>query len=201
MNQKIIDIAIQEFLNFGFKSVTIDDIALKMSVSKKTIYAHFPKKESLVEICVMEHFNKIVDKILNISKHSKDPIIELYQIKKEALNHLSNEKNSPAYQLQKYYKPIYDKLKNKEFLVLSGMFSKSLKKGIESGLFRGDLDIDFVIRIFFNGIRGIQNLDLFPIENYKIDKLLINFSEYHLRAICSESGIEKLNNYKRELNI
>ena len=33
--------------NYGFKSVTVDDIALKMGVSKKTIYAHFPKKGQL----------------------------------------------------------------------------------------------------------------------------------------------------------
>ncbi len=201
MKEKIVHQAIALFLQYGFKSVTIDDIAIKMSVSKKTIYAHFTKKEALVEFCVMQHFDVVIDKILSISKHSKDPIIELYQIKKEALNHLSNEKNSPAYQLQKYYASIYEKLKEKEFLVLGNMFSKSIQKGIETGLFRSDLDIDFVTRIFFNGIRGIQNVELFPIEEYKIDKLLINFSEYHLRAICTQVGIEKLSNYKKELNI
>ncbi|MAR99359.1 MAG: TetR family transcriptional regulator, partial [Flavobacteriales bacterium] len=82
MKRKIIDIAIIEFSNYGFKSVTVDDIALKMGVSKKTIYAHFPKKETLVETSVMKHFEIVIEKILFISKHSKDPIIELYQMNK-----------------------------------------------------------------------------------------------------------------------
>ena len=201
MKEAIINEAIPLFLQYGFKSVTVDDIALKMSVSKKTIYANFPKKEQLVETSAMRHFNFVMDKILSIAKHSKDPIIELYLIKKEALNHLSNEKNSPVYQLQKYYKAIYQKLKAKEFEVLGSFFSESIKKGIETGLFRPEVDINFVTRIFFNGIRGIQDIELFPIEEFKIDQLLINFSEYHLRAICTPDGIQKLNNYKKELTL
>ena len=201
MKETIINEAIPLFLQYGFKSVTVDDIALKMSVSKKTIYTHFPKKEQLVETSAMRHFNFVMDKILSIAKHSKDPIIELYLIKKEALNHLSNEKNSPVYQLQKYYKAIYQKLKAKEFEVLGSFFSESIKKGIETGLFRPEVDINFVTRIFFNGIRGIQDIELFPIEEFKIDQLLINFSEYHLRAICTPDGIQKLNNYKKELTL
>ena len=62
-----------------------------MSISKKTIYSYFQTKEELVETSVMRHFNEITNKIILISKYSKDPIIELYQIKKEALKHLSNE--------------------------------------------------------------------------------------------------------------
>jgi AcrR family transcriptional regulator len=201
MKEVIINEAIPLFLQYGFKSVTVDDIALKMSVSKKTIYAHFPKKEQLVETSVMQHFEVVMGKILTIAKHSKDPIIELYLIKKEALNHLSNEKNSPVYQLQKYYKTIYHKLKEREFEVLGSLFSESIKKGIETGLFRPEIDIDFVTRIFFNGIRGIRDITLFPISEYKIDQLLLHFSEYHLRAICSPKGIEKLNKYKKELNL
>lgn len=201
MKEAIINEAIPLFLQYGFKSVTVDDIALKMSVSKKTIYTYFPKKEQLVETTAMRHFNFVMDKILSIAKHSKDPIIELYLIKKEALNHLSNEKNSPVYQLQKYYKAIYQKLKAKEFEVLGSFFSESIKKGVETGLFRPEVDINFVTRIFFNGIRGIQDIELFPIEEFKIDQLLINFSEYHLRAICTPEGIQKLNNYKKELTL
>tara|TARA_A200000159_G_scaffold162384_1_gene186216 strand:+ start:383 stop:988 length:606 start_codon:yes stop_codon:yes gene_type:complete len=201
MKQNIINEAIPLFIQFGFKSVTIDDIAIKMGVSKKTIYTHFPKKVTLVETSVFMHFNNVFEKILNISKHSKDPIIGLYQIKKEALKHLSNEKNSPVYQLQKYYSSIYNKLQQMEFNTLGGMFSESLKKGIEMGLFRSEININFVTRIFFNGIRGINDVQLFPIEEYRIDQLLINFSEYHLRAICTPAGVEKLNIYKKELDI
>jgi TetR/AcrR family transcriptional regulator, cholesterol catabolism regulator len=201
MKKKIVGQSIQLFLQYGYKSVTMDDIAKHMGVSKKTIYVHFPKKDGLVEQSAVNHLDGIIERINVISKQSKDPIIELYQIKKEILNHLSSEKNSPQYQLQKYYPSLYSKLKEKEFSALSGLFSNSILEGIQTGIFRKDIDIDFVVRIFFNGISGITNIKLFPIEIYKIEDLLLNFSEYHLRALCTHKGIIKLENYKKEMDL
>tara|TARA_B110000238_G_scaffold198647_1_gene243755 strand:+ start:188 stop:793 length:606 start_codon:yes stop_codon:yes gene_type:complete len=201
MKKEIVSQSIQLFLQYGFKSITMDDIAKHMGVSKKTIYVHFPTKDELVEQSVLNHFDEIIKNINVISKQSKDPIIELYQIKKEALSHLSGEKNSPQYQLQKHYPSLYSKIRKKEFNALSGLFSNSINKGIETGLFRNDINVDFVVRIFFNGIRGIKDIHLFPIETYKIEDLLLNFSEYHLRAICTIEGIKKLEFYKKEINL
>lgn len=201
MREEIVKESITLFLKYGFKSVTMDEIAQHMRISKKTIYNHFPNKEQLVEESAIAHFEFIIDRIKTISNQAKDPIIELYQLKKEATQHLSNEKNSPQYQLQKFYPKIYVGLKKREFRELGKFFSNSIRKGINTGLFRPDLDVDFVTRIFFNGIRGISDIELFPIENYKIDHLMIVFSEYHLRAISTSVGIEKLEKYKQELNL
>ena len=200
MKEEIVKEAIRLFLQYGFKSVTMDEIAQQMRISKKTIYTHFETKETLVEAAVLAYQSHIMARIKTISKQAKDPIIELYQLKKEALNHLSNEDNSPQYQLQKFYPSIYYKVRAQEFEILGSSFSNSLKKGIEMGLFRAEVDIDFVSRIYFNGIQGVTNIELFPLAQYKIDELLVLFSEYHLRAICTPLGIEKLEKYKKEFN-
>jgi AcrR family transcriptional regulator len=179
----------------------MDEIAQHIRISKKTIYAHFSNKESLVEEAALSRFNYVMKSFHTISKQAKDPIIELYQLKKEALNHISSEQNSPQYQLQKYYPALYAKIKKKEFEILSGSFSNSLRKGIETGLFRSNINVDFITRIYFNGIKGVTDINLFPLEHYKIDELLLNFSEYHLRAICTALGIEKLETYKNDLSL
>ena len=201
LKEEIIKQAIGLFLHYGFKSVTMDEIAQHMRISKKTIYAHFSNKESLVEEAALSRFNYILDCFKTISKQAKDPIIEIYQLKKEALKHISSEQNSPQYQLQKYYPSLYSKMKEKEFEILNVSFANSLKKGIETGLFRSNINVGFVTRIYFNGIRGVTDINLFPLEKFKIDQLLIDFSEYHLRAICTPQGIEKLETYKNEINL
>ena len=117
------------------------------------------------------------------------------------MEHLKDEKSSPQYQLQKYYPSLYAKVKFKEFEILNDSFSNSLIKGIETGLFISDIKVDFITRLYFNGIKGVTDIELFPIDRYKIDQLLIDFSEYHLRAICTPLGLEKLKNYKKELNL
>lgn len=200
MEEEIIEQAIRLFLQYGFKSITMDEIAQQMRISKKTIYTYFSTKEDLVEKASLIHHSRIMERLQTIAKQAKDPIIELYQLKKEALNHLSNEQNSPQYQLQKYYPSIYDKIKTRDFEILSGSFSNGIKKGIETGLFRKEINIDFITRIYFNGMRGVTDINLFPLDKYKIDQLLVDFSEYHLRAICTPLGIEKLVQYKKEYN-
>ena len=103
-------------------------------------------------------------------------------------------------ELQKYYPSIYDKIKSRDFEILSGSFSNGIQKGIETGLFRKEINIDFITRIYFNGMGGVTDINLFPLDKYKIDQLLVDFSEYHLRAICTPLGIEKLVQYKKEYN-
>ena len=62
MKKKIVDQSIQLFLQYGYKSVTMDDIAKHMGVSKKTIYVHFPTKDKLVEQSAVNHLDGIIKK-------------------------------------------------------------------------------------------------------------------------------------------
>ena len=106
------------FLNLGFKSVTMDDIARTSGVSKKTIYAHFSNKTDLVEAVTSYLFDTVCCGIDLIHEQQQNPIIELFEIKKFVMQHLKDEKSSPQYQLQKYYPKIFVELKQKQFEVM-----------------------------------------------------------------------------------
>lgn len=201
MEKEIVDNATGLFLQLGFKSVTMDDISKSMGISKKTLYEYFQNKEALVKYCAETRLIEVSHHIIKIIEASENPILELYQIKKEALKHLSNEKTSPQYQLQKFYPCIYTELKNKEFQIMGGIFKDSLQKGIAMGLFRPNINLDFITRIYFNGLRGIRNIQLFPLELYKIEDLINSFFEYHLRAISTPKGLELLETIKAKINI
>ena len=71
----------------------------------------------------------------------------------------------------------------------------SLKNGIKLGLFRKDIQIDFISRLYFKGMIGIRDLDTFPTKLYNPAKLKIDFIEYHLRAIVTEKGLKQLNHF------
>ena len=62
-------------------------------------------------------------------------------------------------------------------------------------MFRHDIKIDFISRLYFKGMIGIRDLDTFPSEMYDPVKLKIDFIEYHLRAIVTEKGLKKLNQF------
>ena len=193
MKEKILQKATDMFLNFGFKSVTMDDLANEMGISKKTIYIHYQNKTELVEESTSYLFDTISKGIDHICSLDKNPIKELYEIKKFAMLHLKDEKSSPQYQLQKYYPKIHESIKQRQFEVMRECVLDNVKRGVSLGIYRENLNIDFVSRIYFSGVTSIKDHRLFPIETFPVTELMDNYLEYHLRGIVTPKGRKILN--------
>ncbi len=198
MKKKIILKAINLFFSLGFKSVTMDDLAQSMSISKKTIYQFFKNKNQLISSCTESIQKQLVETFKEIRKNADNPIVELFEIKKEAMKILGNTETAPQFQLQKFYPEIYEEIKNREFNLFKDNFQESLKRGIKSEYFRKEINIDFVTRIYLNGMRGVRDINLFPLNEFKVDEVIEDFIEYHLRAISTKKGLSLLNKiYKK----
>ncbi|MCJ7757064.1 MAG: TetR/AcrR family transcriptional regulator [Gillisia sp.] len=195
MREKILAKAVELFLNFGFKSLTMDDIATEMGISKKTIYAHFSTKTKLVESAALHIFDNISTGINCIKAKKLNVIEETFEIKDFAMKHLNNEHSFPQYQLNKYYPKIAVILKNKQFEVMQGCVVDNLNKGIDTEIYRKNIPVSFISRIYFIGITGIKDNDLFPTEEFSTAELMENYLEYHLRAIVTEQGLKILNQF------
>ena len=193
MKETIIQKAADMFITFGFKSVTMDDIANEMGISKKTIYTHFKNKTELVSEVTQLLFNKISCGIDHIRESDKNPIEELYEIKKFMMLQLKDEKSSPQYQLQKYYPQIAESVKEQQHEVMKDCTVENLKRGKEMGLYRENIHIGFVSRIYYVGVMGIKDDSLFPVEKFPKAFLLSEYLEYHLRGIVTKEGLKTLN--------
>jgi len=183
------------FLTIGFKSVTMDHIANAMGISKKTIYNFFENKTSLVKSVANYMFTSITRGVTEIKKNSEDPISELYDINLFLIKYLKKESTSPLYQLEKYYPLIHKSINKMQFDFIIKSTRESLENGIKLGLFRHDIKIDFISRLYFKGMIGIRDLDTFPSKTYDPVNLKIDFIEYHLRAIVTPKGLKKLNQF------
>lgn len=183
------------FLTLGVKSVTMDEIAAELGISKKTIYAHFPTKTKLIDATANHLFTTISTGIQNIKQENKDPIEELFAIKNFACMHLKDEKSSPQHQLQKYYPRIYYNIREKQRKVMQELTRQNLEKGIEKGIYRSGLPVEFISRIYFIGMLGIKDEDHFPEPEFSLNQLTEMHLEYHLRAIVTPKGLKKLETY------
>ncbi|QTD38756.1 TetR/AcrR family transcriptional regulator [Polaribacter batillariae] len=197
MRNKILEKSNDLFLNLGFKSVTMDEIASNLGVSKKTIYKYFKNKTALVTAVTEYMFAIICNGINDICKKNLNPIEEIFSIKRMVMKHLKDEKSSPQYQLQKYYPKIYASLKQKQFQVMQETIKDNLKRGVELDLFRKEINIDFISRIYFYGINGIKDQEVFPITYFSMNELTNHYLEYHIRGIATEKGVQEL---KKQLN-
>ena len=192
MKSIIIEKATTLFLQLGFKSVTMDDLAVSLGISKKTLYIHFENKHQLVKEVTYSIFEKVTKDIIKIKKGASNPIEEFHCVKIEAMKYLGNEKTSPNYQLQKFFPKIYEDFKTKEYQYLGKLVKSSLQNGIDLGLFQNDIDVEFVSRLYLNGILGIRDIEIFPIEQFKIEDLFEKYLDYHLRAIVTPKGLKSL---------
>ncbi|HAV53426.1 TetR/AcrR family transcriptional regulator [Aequorivita vladivostokensis] len=198
MREKIIQKATSLFLKLGFKSVTMDDIANEMAISKKTIYTHFKNKTALVKACTCNVLHNITTGIDEICSQEQNPIEELYAIKKFVMETVETEQTSPQYQLQKYYPEISEGLKESHFEKMMECTRKNLKRGIDQGLYRSNLNIDFIARLYFLGIHGIKDQNLFPVEKFSTQFLTEEYLEYHIRGIVTSEGFLTLKKFIKE---
>lgn len=190
---EILQKSTEMFLDLGFKSVTMDDISSEMGMSKKTLYSYFKNKEELITEVTLAISNTICGGIDHICSTSTNPIEELYDIKKMVLKSLKGDKTSPIHQLQRYYPRVHQKVTAIQFEYMKECVNKNLELGIEQGLYRDNLDKDFVSRIYYVGIQGIKDLHLFPSTQFPVQKLHDHYLEYHLRGIVTPAGRKILN--------
>ena len=198
MKELILNKATDLFLNFGFKSVTMDQIANEIGISKKTIYNFFENKKHLVNVVTNGMFASITSGIKQIKKESLDPISELFDIKLFLIKILKGERTTPLYQLRKFYPETHKEITQKQFDLMTKSAIESLKSGVKLGLFRKDINIDLISRLYFNGMIGIKDQDIFPAEKYEPTFLMLKYIEYHLRAIVTEKGLKKLNSFLKK---
>ena len=198
MRDKILEKAGEMFLNLGFKSVTMDDIASEMAISKKTLYKYFSNKASLVKESTFLIQESAASAIEILKSNNYNAIEEEFAIKAIFKEILKNAKDSPMFQLRKYYPEIADELKNKEQCIFNDCNADNLKKGIEQGLYRSDIDIALIGQFYFTLIFGVFETDMFGTDTQKLVETEYKVLEYHIRAIATEKGLEEL---EKQLNI
>ncbi|HHC78313.1 MAG TPA: TetR/AcrR family transcriptional regulator [Flavobacteriia bacterium] len=192
MKEKILHTANELFLNYGFKSITMDEIARHLSISKKTIYTFYKTKTELVEACVYAMFDQISSGIDTICALKKNPIEELFDIKEFVVENLKGEKSSPQYQLKKYYPSLFYTLQKKQFDLMQDCVLENLERGIETGYFRKEINIDFISRIYFVGVISVKDIELFPMAEKNMKTLMNHYLNYHIRAVATAKGVKKL---------
>jgi len=192
LKTKIIVNASDLFLTKGFKSVTMDDLASNMAMSKKTIYTYFKTKNDLVKKVSNYLSDIIINEVESIGQHNYNPIEELYVISDFVQKNLKKENSSPIYQLQKYYPKIHSELIKKQFEVSYSCILRNLTTGIDAGLYRRDLNIEFISRLYFNSTVTLKDHEKFPSEDFPTSKTVNEYLDYHFNGITTNKGLKIL---------
>ncbi|MCU0421809.1 MAG: TetR/AcrR family transcriptional regulator [Bacteroidia bacterium] len=181
------------FMRYGFKSITMDDVSRELGISKKTLYQFFADKNDLVNQCVDHHLDSMQNICNHIMNNKENDAIDMMILIADSMKDIMRQMNpSSMFDLKKYFKPAWDKLEEERKGFIRNSVKQNLELGIKKGIYRKDLDIDVISRIYSFLIGYIINPDYYDTAEMDMRSLQVEIIKYHLRSICSPKGYELL---------
>lgn len=192
MKEEIVKRALNDFMQYGFKTFTMDDLASKMGISKKTLYEHFPSKNDLVE-AVLDYALDMSCKDVEAFVQGDGSVIEnVYRNQKKVKEIFNINSDRPIWELQKYYSKTYERMEI-EFAKSDARFiDKLLEKGWKEGLFREDINVNFY-KTFYSSVQRLRSVaNTFPVREFPFWDTIYTLMEYFFRILVNEKGMKEL---------
>jgi TetR/AcrR family transcriptional regulator, cholesterol catabolism regulator len=200
LKTKIIETAEKLFLTYGFRSITMDEVAKELGISKKTIYQFFTDKNELVEVVTVRYMEEKRKKISEIMTVAKDSIDELMMVSEQMIQNFSSINPVAMLDLQKYHANAWKAfLKFKQDFFLT-MIKESLEKGIANGFFRAEINPTILSRMRFEQIQLAFNQEIYPAQEFNFIQLQQHLMEHFVHGILSEKGRQLYQRYLSKSN-
>lgn len=184
------------FLTAGIKSVTMDDIAKHLGMSKKTIYQFFKDKNELVIGLVKKKLQQDEDQMCAIMLKSENVMEEMINMMKCSQEIFSRINPIVIHDLQKYHPVAWKHFQTFKANVIVHTLEELLTKGIKQGYIRPDIDVKIMARMRVNQVEMGFNSNIFPIAEFSTWKVQYQLLEHFNFGICTLKGYKLLNEFK-----
>ena len=195
--EKILFAAYELFFRYGIKSVTMDDIAKHLSISKKTIYLSFQDKDEVVHTLMEQVLLKDQADFITIAKNTSNVVEEVFVMMKKMNGILNTINPNIFYDLKKYHPQTWSLFHKIRMEFVVNCVVVSLEKGKKDGLVRLDINSNILAKLRGEEIEMGFNPAVFPIDKFKILDVQIAFVEHFLYGICTLKGHKLINKYKK----
>ena len=195
--EKILKTSLELFFKYGIKRVTMDEIAKELGMSKKTIYQYYKEKDDLVDALCSGELQRNQSLCNDIAHKAKDPIHEVALISEnmtEMFKHIN-----PVFflDLQKFHPIAFERFRKfKEEFAYKNILA-NLKKGKETGIYRADINDEFVSRYRLAQIDMLMFGNYYSFERISFTKSHEMLLDMFVYGICTVKGHKLINNYKK----
>jgi len=194
--QRILQAAFELFFRYGIKSVTMDDIARHLSISKKTIYQFFRDKDEIVHTLMEQHIRRDEQEFCDIADKAANVVEEVFSIMRKMSQMFGQINPNIFYDLQKYHPRSWELFHRfREDCILRNV-EQTLEKGKAAGLIRGDINVKILARLRVEEIEMGFNPKIFPPDRHKLLEVQLTLTEHFLYGVCTLKGHKLVNKYK-----
>jgi TetR/AcrR family transcriptional regulator, cholesterol catabolism regulator len=199
LRNRITKEATHQFFQYGIRNVTMEDIAVSLGISKRTIYETFKDKKELIQTC-LEHLSEeqdgLTQTILEGSGNVVEAIFAFMQLKIKAIDSIH-----PAFlkDLKKYYPWIFNRLHSAHTEKGHDLSRRFLETGIQEGIFRKEINVAIIVKLFFAQMNLIAGENLFSRNEYDLKDILKNMVINYMRGISTKRGIDLIDDMTNKL--
>ncbi|MBL0342334.1 MAG: TetR/AcrR family transcriptional regulator [Bacteroidetes bacterium] len=194
---RIIESATELFYRFGIKSITMDDVAKHLAMSKKTLYHHFRDKNEMVMKCCHQDLMNRDCVFKEIADSAIDPIHEMMNMMKHLESIFTKINPNLFYDLQKYYPEVWKMFRQFKETNMLKMIEANFLKGIELKLYRKDINIHIMARLRIEEVEMGFNPELFPPDKFNFAKVQVALLDHFMHGITTIKGHKLINKYKQ----
>lgn len=196
--ERIVGKAYELFMRYGIRSVSMDEIANQLGMSKKTIYQFYADKDELVE--------DAIEIVLNINRNdckmqqanSLNAIHEVFLSIDTVKQILSKMNPAVIFDLEKYHTGAFNKYNDHKNKFLFDVILTNINRGKQEGLYRKEINTNLIARFRLASMFLIFNPEIFPGEQFNLPQLIAETTDNFLYGIASEEGRLMIEHYKQQ---
>jgi len=186
------------FRRYGIRSVTMDEIATQLGMSKKTIYQYYTDKDQLVDAVAVDEIQFSQECCMRDTVASENAIDEIFKVMEFVEVMFRNMNPSMLHDLEKYHPGGYRKFLEHKNKFLYEMVKKNIERGIKEELYRPEIDIEIMARFRLESMMLAFNSELFPTSKFNFVKLQQEILEHFLYGLATLKGYKLILKYKQQ---
>jgi AcrR family transcriptional regulator len=195
---RILEKATALFMQYGIRSITMDEIAAQLGISKKTIYQFFTDKDAMVEAVVNEEMKRNEDDCRTFSDSAEDAVHENF-LAMDSIQEMMKAMNPQImYDLEKHHPAAFKRLKQFKYQYLYTLIKANLERGLMEDVYRKNMNLDLVIRHRIESSFMPFNQEAFPSGRYPMNQTCRELVILYLHSISNEKGKKLIDKYLNE---
>ena len=199
--ERILEKAHELFMRYGVRSVSMDDIAAQLGMSKKTLYQYYTDKEELVDAVLSEVLDKNRLECLDKRQVAENAVHEVFQAFDMMQEMFSNMNPSIVFDLEKYHPAVYKKLERHKKVFMYQVIGQNLERGIKEDLYRQEINVDILTRFRIESMMLAFNSEIFPSNRTQLIPIQEEILEHFLYGLATLKGQKLIQKYKLQKNV
>lgn len=186
------------FMLYGIRSVSMDEIANHLGMSKKTIYQYFKDKDALVEGVINIEIEMHQDQFGKYASISENAIHEIFLTLDTVQEMLKHMNPSVMFDLQKYHSTAFEKFRTHKNTFFYDIIKANIERGKQEGLFRVDIDVDLLTRYRLANMFLMFDFEHFPTNKFTPIQIIRETTDNFLYGMSTQVGLKIIETYKQE---